>query len=104
MKGLILIDSNKLTEIDKTLVDYILQLKIYDLKPFLDSADENYIRSKLKKYLKETDIQTVINKIFIEKNLVYFLESEYITDDTENLLTLVVNHPAMIIYYLDSNH
>lgn len=104
MKYLILIDPNELSELDFALIDYFSDLKMYGIKPFLDSVEENRIRRKLKKEFGEipiSDFTEVINQIVYKKSLVYSLESDCYSDKLEILLTLINNHPAMTIYSFD---
>lgn len=107
MKYLILIDQNRLSELDKSLVRYLLNRdrnNFINLKPFLQSIDEKQIKDSLDRVsIGNKDL--ILSQILNDKRLVYLLNSEGSNYNTfEEILRLAENHPLMNSYLIKGEY
>ena len=107
MKYLILIDQNRLSELDESLVRYLLNRdrnNFINLKPFLQSTDEKQIKDSLDRVsIGNKDL--ILSQILNDKRLVYLLNSEGSNYNTfEEILRLAENHPLMNSYLIKGEY
>lgn len=107
MKYLILIDQNRLSELDESLVRYLLNRdrnNFINLKPFLQSIDEKQIKDSLDRVsIGNKDL--ILSQILNDKRLVYLLNSEGSNYNTfEEILRLAENHPLMNSYLIKGEY
>lgn len=100
MKYLILIDHKNLSELDKNLLNYLIDKdknSRISFKPFLESIDKNQIKSKLDS-LRAKDNEGILAQIY-EGRLVFLLdEKESLYNTTEVIKELSNKHPLIEIY------
>lgn len=107
MKYLLLIDRKQIKGLDKVLIDYLLKKADkgnIDLRPFIESVDIDWIKERLDN-LEISNKENILIQIIEDKKLAYILDSEEGSYGmTEEVLSLIDNHPAMVSYIIKGEY